>query len=247
MAKKPELLPTPAASLNFEYLSLLRNVKDKRAKAVIDHILEHGFVTTDELNELYNYDHPPRAARDVRELGVPLITNFVLSSRTGQKIAAYTFDDPTKIKHGRIGGRRAFPKAFKQQLVTLYGSRDTITRAVLEERYLQIDHRVPYEVAGEMAALDPADYMLLDASSQRAKSWSCEHCQNFIELRRKDICATCFWASPETYDHVALARSRRVEIVWSDDEVDDHRRIEAAAAAAGQSIADYIKAALGGK
>lgn len=36
---------------------------DKRPKAVIDHILKHGLITTDELKPLYGYNHPPRAAR----------------------------------------------------------------------------------------------------------------------------------------------------------------------------------------
>ena len=32
----------------------------KRAKTVIDHILKHGHITTEELKNLYGYDHPPR-------------------------------------------------------------------------------------------------------------------------------------------------------------------------------------------
>lgn len=48
-----------------EFLKLLQAVTNKRARIVIDHILEHGFVTTEELKTKYGYDHPPRAARDV--------------------------------------------------------------------------------------------------------------------------------------------------------------------------------------
>lgn len=54
---------------------------------VIDHIIAHGFITTEDLQK-YGYNHPPRAARDVREAGIPLETFFVESS-DGQRIAAY--------------------------------------------------------------------------------------------------------------------------------------------------------------
>jgi hypothetical protein len=113
-------------------------------------------------------------------------------------MGAYTFHDISKIKAGRVGGRKAFSKKFKQELIELYGSRDIITRQVLDERYLQIDHRIPYEVAGdESGPLDPKKFMLLDASSNRAKSWSCEHCENFLHKHDSAICKKCFWASPE--------------------------------------------------
>jgi hypothetical protein len=66
MTEKPEL-PEP-------FLRKLESVTNKRAKVVIDHILEHGFITTEELEKQYGYNHPPRAARDVREQGIPLET-----------------------------------------------------------------------------------------------------------------------------------------------------------------------------
>ena len=56
------------------FLSKLNSIEAKRPKTVIQHILKHGYITTEELETLYGYQHPPRAARDVRELGIPLIT-----------------------------------------------------------------------------------------------------------------------------------------------------------------------------
>jgi len=159
-----------------EILALCRQVTAKRARVVIDHILQHGFITTEDLKNIYGYDHPPRAIRDVREHGIPLKTYKVTSSTTGRKIAAYKFDDPSKIQYGRIGGRRAFSRAFKKALVEKFESRSTLTGERLDARYLQIDHRIPYEVAGDNVDQTNLDeFMLLDASSQRAKSWSCEH------------------------------------------------------------------------
>jgi hypothetical protein len=53
------------------FLTQLKAVTNKRARIVIDHILEHGFITTEELETQYGYKHPPRAARDVRGQGIP--------------------------------------------------------------------------------------------------------------------------------------------------------------------------------
>ena len=55
-------------ALPAEFLELLKSVEARRPRTVIDHILAHGYVTTEDLKERYGYNHPPRAARDVREL-----------------------------------------------------------------------------------------------------------------------------------------------------------------------------------
>ncbi len=246
MAELSDIPKTPAASLDVAMLVLCRSVDAKRARTVIDHILAHGIITNEELSDVYGYDHPPRAIRDVRENGIPLITHSVTSPKTGRRMGAYTFDDISKIKAGRVGGRKAFSKQFKQELIALYGSRDTITSELLDERYLQIDHRVPYEVAGDdIGPLDPRDYMLLDASSNRAKSWSCEHCDNFVTKHQPRICKACFWASPEDYLHIAEIPSRRVELVWTGDEVPVFERLKDEAQANGIKLAAYIKRRLG--
>jgi len=52
MAKKQEQPAYPK-----EFLEHLQTITNKRAKIVIDHILEHGFVTTEELRKLYGYEH----------------------------------------------------------------------------------------------------------------------------------------------------------------------------------------------
>ena len=51
---------------------LLEKISNKRARIVIEHILANGFVTTEQLEKQYGYNHPPRAARDVREAGIAL-------------------------------------------------------------------------------------------------------------------------------------------------------------------------------
>lgn len=41
-----------------EFLELCKSVTAKRPKTVIDHILKHGHITTEELKEKYGYNHP---------------------------------------------------------------------------------------------------------------------------------------------------------------------------------------------
>lgn len=202
-------------------LALCKKVTARRPRTVIDHILQHGHITTEDLRTLYGYDHPPRAARDVRENGVPLETFRITSGRTGRRIAAYRFGDPRRIRRGRIGGRKAFSKAFRAALITRYDSRDAITGEQIDAQHLQIDHRVPYEVAREEVhdEADLEEYMLLDASSQRAKSWSCEQCNNWQKKQDARICRSCFWAFPESHTHVAEEEIRRIDIEWRGKEV----------------------------
>ncbi|MFZ5820721.1 MAG: hypothetical protein ACOYYJ_12550 [Chloroflexota bacterium] len=90
---------------------LLENITNKRARIVIEHILENGFVITEQLEKEYGYNHPPRAARDVREFGIPLET-FRVKDSEGRSIAAYRFGNVDNIQKGRLEGRQAgFPKA----------------------------------------------------------------------------------------------------------------------------------------
>lgn len=53
-------------------LDRLNAITAKRPATVIQHIIKHGFITTEELITNYGYEHAPRAARDVRERGVNL-------------------------------------------------------------------------------------------------------------------------------------------------------------------------------
>lgn len=230
-------------SIDPQILALCKKVTAKRPRTVINHILQHGFITSEELQSIYGYDHPPRAARDVRECGIPLETFRVASQKTGRKIAAYRFDSPDKITRGRIGGRKAFSRRFRAALIKRYGSCDTITGEKLEPRYLQIDHRIPYAVAGNSSYNEDnlEAYMLLDASSQRAKSWSCEQCRNWQNDKDEAICRSCFWASPEDYTHITGEQVRRVDIEWRGSQVEAFEKIRAHAEKENTTVAAFIK------
>jgi len=224
-----------------EFLKRLKAVTAKRAKTVIDHILKHGYITTEELAREYGYDHPPRAARDVREQGIPLET-FRIKGTHGRSIGAYKFGDPAKIRRGVLSGRKAWPKNLKDTLVATYGSRCGVCWTEYEPRYLQIDHRVPYEVVGDVAGeLDASDFMLLCSSCNRAKSWSCEHCRNWKKDHAVSVCQTCYWATPENYAHVALRLIRRLDVTWSGDEVPDYDQLVELSKHARKKLPDFVK------
>ena len=224
-------------------LALCEQVTAKRAKTVIDHIIAHGSITTEDLQDTYGYDHPPRAAADVRDQGIPIETCKVVSNRTGRKIAAYRFGNPEKIVQGRIGGRKALPKKLKESLIQRFGAKDALTGESVNPRHLQVDRRVPYRVAGETAFGEsrPGNYMLLDGSSQRAKSWSCEQCDNWREGKDIDVCRSCFRASPELYTHIAGKYVRRVGIEWQGDEIEVYERLREGAESEGSAIVAHIK------
>ncbi len=209
-----------------EFLKRCKAVTAKRPRTVIDHILKHGQITTEELKERYGYNHPPRAARDVREQGIPLETFRVVGS-DGRKIGAYRFGDPRKTRFSRLTGRTAFGNKLKAQLIRLNGCRCAIYLEEFGETLLQIDHRIPFEVAGDAGERmnNPASYMLLCGSANRAKSWSCEHCVNWKEMKKPEICSKCYWAYPEDYEHIAMQQIRRMDIMWAGKEVAAYDRL----------------------
>ena len=205
--------------------------------------MEHGYVTTEELRDLYGYNHPPRGARDVREQGIPLVTFRVVGS-DGRRIGAYRFGDPSEQRSAQLSGRTALSGRIKAALIELLGSRCNIYLETFPERELQIDHRIPFEIAGDDALSEnPADYMLLCPSANRAKSWSCEHCDNW-QVRNVDDCRSCYWAFPEHYTHVAMRTIRRLDIAWSGEEIPDYEDLSEAANEAAQELPDFVKSVL---
>lgn len=221
---------------------LLKSLSNKRARIVIEHILKHGHITTEQLEKKYGYNHPPRAARDVREAGIPLET-FRVQSSDGRSIAAYRFGDLSQVRKERLHGRRTFPKKFKDELYALSRGKCAICSGEFEPRYLQVDHRVPYEVTGDSQEqeLTAEDYMLVCGSCNRAKSWSCEHCANWEEGKLPKVCLTCYWAKPQDYMHIALREVRRVEILWSEDEVEAYERLKRSALKSQSAIPQHVK------
>ena len=229
--------------LSAEFMDLLNSVTEKRARTVIDHILAHGQITTEELKERYGYNHPPRAARDVREHGIPLET-FRTTAADGRSIGAYRFGDPEEARSVQLAGRTALSARLKRTLIERHGARCHIYRAPCPAQDLQIDHRIPFEIAGEPdGTTEEADaYMLLCASANRAKSWSCEHCPNWQD-KIEDTCRSCYWAYPDDYTHIATREERRLDILWAEDEVGDYNKLKEKAGGKDE-LPDFVKEVL---
>jgi hypothetical protein len=224
--------------------SVSKSTVSKRAQVVIDHIRKHGFITTEQLEKDYSYKHPPRAVRDAREGGY-LLETFYVQGEGGRRIAAYRFAKG-KVRSGRLQGRTVLPKKLKDDLVNVNGARCTVCLHPYEERYLQVDHRVPFGIAGDSqkSRIKDTDYMLVCGSCNRAKSWSCEHCPNWSGKKSAKVCSTCYWANPVDYVHIALRETRRLDIVWSEKEIQVYERLKSEAAAAAEPLPDYVKAVL---
>jgi len=219
-----------------EFLKKLKSVKAKRAKTVIDHILEYGSITTEELKDEYGYDHPPRAIRDVKEQGIPIV-KFTVKGKNNRSIAAYKFGDPNEIRCGVLTGRKAFSKQFKSELLSQIGEKCSICATKLEPRYLQIDHCIPFEIAGETES----SFMLLCGSCNRAKSWSCEHCLNWSNERDIESCRCCYWADPVQYTHISMSMIRRLDITWKEHEVMIYEKIRKIAEQNTEPLPDFVK------
>ena len=108
-----------------DFEKVLSSVKNKRAKFLIDTIKEKGFCSTEDLKNA-GYEHAPRAARDVRELGIPLETSRVKDSK-GKWIGEYRFGDWEKAKKenqlAKTSGRKQLTQKLKKALLEFYGSK----------------------------------------------------------------------------------------------------------------------------
>lgn len=225
---------TDRKAIPAKLLERVKAVTNKRARFVLDTIIKNGSISTLELQKA-GYDHPPRAARDAVELGFA-IRRVKAKRPDGQTIAAYVFDerefDPAKT------GRIVVAKRERDAIIERKGSKCNLCGAT---HNLQLDHRVPYEVAGESLFDEVDPYQVLDGSCNRKKSWSCEHCENWSKGKDVDVCRSCYWANPDDYTHVAMQAERRVDIVWKGGEIATFERIKRDARRSGRSIGDEIK------
>ncbi len=132
------------------FIEKLNAVTNRRPATVIKHIMKHGYITTEELKNIYGYNHPPRAIRDVREQGIPIET-YRTKGEDGRSIAAYRFGNPENMDKqiSKSAGRTVLSKALKRALIEKYGAKCFIYSEPLDESILQVDHRIPYEIGGE--------------------------------------------------------------------------------------------------
>jgi DNA adenine methylase len=233
---------TPREVVPENIQALCSAVTKHRAKGVVTTILDRGFVTKDQIEVDLGQAHAPRAAQDVKDEGIPL-SNQKFKYPDQSNGSYYIFDLDKDAQEGKTGGRKPFPKSFKRLLLEHYGPVHAFTGEPFPEGMLSIDHRVPYAVQGDGDNRDPSDFMLIDATYQRRKSFACEKCPNLNE-RDVSVCKRCYWASPSDYDHSATHPIRQTLLSWNGKgELDDFNRIKLASDKKGQPIQTFLKTA----
>lgn len=195
-----------------ELVNKLIELTAGRSRVVVEHILDNGYITTLQLSEL-GYEHPPRAAADVRDRGIPLQT--VRKAIDGKQVGHYRFPDDLDQLDQTSRGRISISKKFRKEVLEYYGEIDIFTRAATSPREIQIDHRIPYRISGDpRQPFEVENFMPVSAAMNRAKSWECEACPNWEE-RVVEVCESCYWAIPDrSYQHVATIPVRRLDITW---------------------------------
>ena len=225
-----------------DFKEKLDSVTNKRARFVIDTILQKGFCSTEDLKDA-GYEHAPRAARDVRELGIPLDT-FKVKDRTGKSIAAYRFGDWEEYKKqnqvNKSAGRTLQSTKIKQALIQRHGSICFLYNEEYPEQLLQVDHRIPFEILGEQDEQNIDNFMLLCPSGNRSKSWACEHCENW-RIKNPSMCSCCYYAHPENYEHVAGTEEKKIDLIFKGADIDIYNRIKELADQKGINLQDAFK------
>lgn len=213
-------------------------VTSPRARFVLNYIVDHGYVTADDIQDAGYREHR-RAVMDCRDLGFT-IKNSRVRSPQGGTVGAWTLDLDAELGAGRAG-RRQYPRTFRLRLLERATGRCEMCGAPEADRNLQIDHRVPFEIDPGSGELDPGEYQMLCGSCNRTKSWTCEtECPNW-QARELGVCRTCMWAEPNDYQHVATIPRRQVTITWVGEDVTAFDELRAAANAAGMDLPSFVR------
>jgi len=233
-----------------EFYEKLNSVSGKRARFVIDTIMKKGNCSTEDLKDA-GYEHAPRAKRDVVEAGIPINTGRG-KDRDGRRMAIYSFGNWEEYKQENVlsktKGRNNLSGELKKKLLNKYGNKCALYNEFYDESLLQIDHRVPYEIGGDPEdMMDLSKFMLLSPSANRAKSWACEHCDNWI-VKKIAICETCYYAHPENYEHIAEKQERCIDVLFrGDDEISLYNKIKKKSLEDKTSIQEAFKSILKSK
>lgn len=221
-------------------LDRIPTVTNKRARRLLELIVEHGEVTTEQLTSEYGYNHPPRAKKDATDLGFPIVSRTVKSSDGTRNISAYRLDPDAAMSEGR-NGRQAVSKAMRDELLKRAGGRCAQCGGRFADRSLQVDHLIPYEIGGESETSSVSDFQMLCGSCNRSKSWTCEKdCPNWT-IKDAAVCTSCMWASLDDYSHIATRQRRQATLIWDDGEVVDYDELQRAADAAGIELNAFLR------
>lgn len=138
MAEKPVKLPS-GEIISKEFYDKLINATGKRARFVIDKIMNTGTCSTEDLKKA-GYEHAPRAKRDVVEKGIPIDT-FNGKDSEGRRMAVYKFGNWEEAKKqnsiAKTKGRNNLSDKLKQKLIKENGSKCALYGEKFDESLLQ--------------------------------------------------------------------------------------------------------------
>ena len=225
-------MASPIGDLRREVeVQMERGRASKRAREVARIILDRGSCTTSDLEEL-GYKHAPRAVKDLKDAGVEIFTAMEsytdASSGQQKRRARYAVVGVDASKESRRQFSKAITDAVKASgKCEVCGSPPP----------LQVDHRIPFDIAGETYPHVVSELMPLCPSCNRSKSWTCEHCPNWT-VKDAEQCRTCMWASPHDYKHVAGEERREIRITLTDPQ--DVLRFDFIRPDATEIVIDYL-------
>lgn len=241
MPDSPPYIGPTLEDLDTELVAEIRQrvARNQRARLLVETILAKGFMSTVDLSNA-GYEHPPRAARDVRDLGIPLLSPR--ASIDGRSVAHYRFPDQVVLDRD-AAGRRILPASLKQELIDTHGPVDAFSGVELPASVLEVDHRIPFGILPDSYdSLDLSEFMLVSRSTNRTKSWECEHCLNWTN-RDPSVCETCYWSIPDReYEHIATFQIRRLDLTWTGEaEVNAFEVLLSRARAQRLTVSELVK------
>lgn len=220
-----------------------------RARKVLEMLVHTGDEVTTSDMQAVGLSDPASAVRDLNDKGIRM-TKRMIRVRTENGVRSFaSYWVLTAEEAGasdQLDGRVNIPVTFRRALYEAWGYRCAMCMTVFPSRQLQPDHRVPFRVAGDVQVHDIADFMPLCGSHNRQKSFDCERCPNYV-VGDVDTCRSCYWASPESYTHVATVEQRQLDLTFRGDETDVFDALMEQADAAGLTVQDVVRQVLSGE
>lgn len=178
-----------------------------RQRKALHLMLEHGWVTLQQVRDPWGdysaYATPERAIKDLGDLGITLESEAVPGEGVVQRYRFVSRPDQLRRARRNLTGVRS-------ALIERDGPACHRCQRELDPDKLQVDHRIPVLVAGERDELELDAFVLLCATCNRRKGFTCQKCPNGKETQDPETCATCYWAFGERHDHDATEDVRRL-------------------------------------
>jgi hypothetical protein len=62
-----------------------------------------------------------------------------------------------------------------------------------------------------------------------------------MRVKDKSICLSCYWAYPESYEHIAMRQVRRIDLLWEGDDIEIYERLKQRAVSVEKELPEFVK------